>query len=411
MYPLYALLFADAGLSDAQISALFAIWSAVALLAEVPTGMLADRVPRRAALAAAGAVQATGFALWLLTPGFPGFAAGFALWAVGGALTSGALEALLFDALTALGAPGQFPRLLGRVTSAGLLAQLPAAALATVLVGAGGYALAGWASVVVCLAAAALAACLPEPRPAPPVANGAPAPPGDVASDGAPGPVGQEAPAPSGFLADLRATAALPGAAGCALAVALVTALDAVEEYAGLLAQDWGVPSAAVPLALVAVPLAGAAGAGLAGVCTRHRGRSLVLPLAGAAASLAGAALLARPAGVLAVAAFYGLCQLVQVALGARLQERIPGGRRATVTSVAGVGAEVASLAVFAAWAQGGALAVSALVAAVAAALPWLLRAPGSGRRPVRDGVTRRCPWSRRAGRRRRSPPAPGPRR
>jgi hypothetical protein len=29
LYPLYALLFADSGLSGAQISALFAIWSAV----------------------------------------------------------------------------------------------------------------------------------------------------------------------------------------------------------------------------------------------------------------------------------------------------------------------------------------------------------------------------------------------
>ena len=143
----------------------------MALVAEVPTGMLADRVPRRAALAAAGVVQGAGFALWLLAPGFPGFAAGFALWAVGGALTSGALEALLFDALTALGAPERFPRLLGRVTSAGLLAQLPAAALATVLFALGGYALAGWVSVGVCLAAAALATGFPEPRPDPSVAR------------------------------------------------------------------------------------------------------------------------------------------------------------------------------------------------------------------------------------------------
>jgi len=35
LYEFYALLFADNGLTDAQISALFAVWSVVGLLAEV----------------------------------------------------------------------------------------------------------------------------------------------------------------------------------------------------------------------------------------------------------------------------------------------------------------------------------------------------------------------------------------
>jgi MFS family permease len=62
LYPLYALLFADTGMSGAQISALFAIWSAVGVIAEVPSGALADRFSRRACLVAAGVLQACGYA-------------------------------------------------------------------------------------------------------------------------------------------------------------------------------------------------------------------------------------------------------------------------------------------------------------------------------------------------------------
>ena len=92
IYPLYALLFADTGLSDAQISVLFAVWSVVGIVAEVPSGALADHVGHRTALVAGAVVQAVGYACWVVFPGFAGFAAGFVLWGLGGALASGAQE-------------------------------------------------------------------------------------------------------------------------------------------------------------------------------------------------------------------------------------------------------------------------------------------------------------------------------
>ena len=69
-------LFADTGLSDAEISVLFALWSAVGIVAEVPSGALADRFGRRTSLAAGALLQAVGFATWTLFPGLLGFAAG-----------------------------------------------------------------------------------------------------------------------------------------------------------------------------------------------------------------------------------------------------------------------------------------------------------------------------------------------
>ena len=80
IYPLYALFFADTGMSAGQISSLLAIWSAVSLVAEVPAGAVADRVDRRLLIAAAELVRSVGFAVWALWPGYPGFAMGFVLW-------------------------------------------------------------------------------------------------------------------------------------------------------------------------------------------------------------------------------------------------------------------------------------------------------------------------------------------
>src|SRR5205085_2002823 len=49
------------------------------------------------------------------------------------------------------------------------------------------------------------------------------------------------------------------------VAAALLGGIDSVEEYWPLMAGDWGVPAGAVPIATLAIPLAGAVGAALAG--------------------------------------------------------------------------------------------------------------------------------------------------
>src|SRR3954469_16434100 len=163
-YPLYALLFLDTGLSDAQISLLFALWSVTAVVAEVPTGLLADRWSRRGSVVLGGVLEAVAFAVWTAAPSYWGFAIGFVIWGLAGALMSGASEALVYDALAAVGAESAYATVNGRMMSMELLVQLPTAALATGLFALGGYPLVGWASAVICLAAAALALRFPEGR-------------------------------------------------------------------------------------------------------------------------------------------------------------------------------------------------------------------------------------------------------
>src|ERR671920_603995 len=161
-YPLYALLFLDTGLSNAQISVLFAIWSVTGFVCEVPAGVLADRWSRRGVVVLAGVLQAARFAVWKAAPGTWAFSLSFVIWGLSGALVSGASEALVYDGLAAVGAGSAYARVNGWMTSAELLVQVPTAFAASALFAVGGDPLVGWASVVVCLAAAALALRFPE---------------------------------------------------------------------------------------------------------------------------------------------------------------------------------------------------------------------------------------------------------
>ena len=354
-------------MSDARISSLLLIWTAVGIVAEVPSGALADRFSRRGALAAAGVLQAAGYLLWMgplwtAVPGYTAFAAGFVLWGVGGAFGSGALEALLYDGLASVGGEAHYPKVYARVTAVSLLSQLPTAAAATVLFATGGYPLVGWASVATCLAAAAVATRLPESRPGAGAA--------DEADDGC-----DDGP---GYLAVLRAgvgeAARNPAVRAALVAVAVIGGLDAVDEYFPLLAHDWGVATPAIPAAMVAIALAGAAGAALGGAASRMRPRTLAAILALAVAGFCAAALVHRPLAVAGMALAYGLYRLVLVVTDARLQPQIEGSSRATVTSVASLGTELTAAVFVAAWAVDRPWLVALIALAAAAGLPRLLR-------------------------------------
>ena len=358
------MLFSDAGLSTARISTLFVVWTVTGLLAEVPSGALADRFSRRWALVAAGVFQAAGYVLWIAAPGYSAFAGGFVLWGIGGALASGAFEALLYDGLASLGAESEYPRVYGQVTAVGLLSQVPAAAAATILFSTGGYDVVGWASVACCLAGSAVALRLPEAR-------------SEVTGAG-PGDEVDGVTAERGYLAVLRSglveVARRPAVRAAVVAVAVLGGLDGLEEYFSLLAQDWGIATSAIPLAVLGVPLVGAAGAALGGAASGLRPRTLAILLAAGVAVFGGACLLKLPVGVAGIALAYGTYQLVLVVVDTRLQRGIEGQARATVTSVASLGIGLSAIVFYSAWALGMPVLVGVLALAVAASLPRLLR-------------------------------------
>ncbi|WP_324189212.1 MFS transporter [Nocardia otitidiscaviarum] len=161
LFALYALIFADHGLSTAQISGLLAIWSATAFLLEVPSGAWADTVSRRGLLIVSGLLLVAGFGMWTVFPSYLGFALGFVLWGASGALLSGTFEALLYDELAARGETADYARIMGYTRAASETAALLGIVAAAPLYAWGGYALVGWSSVAIAALHTALALTLP----------------------------------------------------------------------------------------------------------------------------------------------------------------------------------------------------------------------------------------------------------
>ncbi|MGW3606577.1 MFS transporter [Micromonospora sp. NPDC005161] len=369
LYPVYALLFADTGLSVGQISSLFVIWSAAGILFEVPSGAWADTVSRRLLLRLAPLVTAAAYALWVLVPSYPAFAVGFLLWGAGGALVSGALEALVWTELDRLGAVGRYPRVLGRARTAGVLGVLVSGVLAGPVLAVGGYPAVGVGSVLACLLAAAVAGRFPEHR-TPPTA---PAVAGEADPES---PSGVHDSDPSWWdtlRAGVTQVRTHPPVRAAVLLVAVVAAdWGALDEYTPLLALDTGVGAQVVPLLLLLL-WAGVTTGGLLAPAGERLGAlgyaALLVVVAGA---LAGGALIAHPAGFVLLAVAFGAAQLATVLADARLQARITGNSRATVTSLAGMATDVLVIVTYVGYGLVATAAGNAVAFAVAAG-PYLI--------------------------------------
>jgi MFS family permease len=272
----YTLLFADTGLSTAEISSLFIIWSVTGFGLEVPSGVLADATSRRMLLVVGPLLAAAGSALWVFAPSYPAFAVGFALWGIEGALRSGALEALVYEELDRVGEAERYPRLIGRASAAETTAAALAMAAAAPVFALGGYEWVGIASVAVRIAASAVATTLPEHRTAATRRT----------DDAEPPPAGPAAVVRHG-IAELRAAPRVRAA--ILLVPAIVAIWGSLEEYLGLLLREAGAAVAEVPLLLVLV-WAGVAAGGLLGERAARlssRGLALLLAASGAASRLA----------------------------------------------------------------------------------------------------------------------------
>lgn len=95
--PILVLSFQARGLDLASVGRLMALYGAVTLLLELPTGGLSDVVGRRPVLVAGSLASALGAVTLALSPQLAGLSAGVVLLAVGRALGSGPLESWFVD--------------------------------------------------------------------------------------------------------------------------------------------------------------------------------------------------------------------------------------------------------------------------------------------------------------------------
>ena len=375
LYAVYALLFADRGVGPSQISLLFILWALTSFLCEIPSGAWADTFDRRGLLVLSAGIYGVGFSSWMVWQSFAGFALGFGCWGLSSALMSGTFESLVYDELVERGAREQYAGLIGWAQSTALVANLAATAAAAGLFRLGGFPLVGWASVAVAGVQGLLAATLPVSR----RARHGRHPEGALAATEH---------AASGYLAMLRAGLAeaghRPDVRRILVLASAMVAMTTYDEYFPLVARAHGVPTAVVPV-LVAVTVVGQAlGTALVGRSARADGRLVAAMVASGSVLVAVGVLVTPYAGFVAVAVGYGLCNNAMVVGETRLQDRITGPARATVTSVLGVLEDLSAITLFGCFALGSRvlgfpelvalMAIPAVLVALAVAR-WL---PGS---------------------------------
>ena len=321
IFPFYTVMFAEAGLTPIQIGLALAAWSLTAIILEIPTGALADRVSRRWLLLVAQLIRGFGFLLWFLIPGFWGFLAGLVLWGVKTALVSGTFEALLFDELKAEGREHHYAQAFGWAQT-GRFVGVMTSALGAAAIADAGYPMLCLISAATAVLGAASALLLP-PAPAALVMRKV-------------HPVQR-------MRAGVAEAVTRPGVLPILLFIAGMQALlAACEDYWPIFAQQVGLKSAQIALFVAAMGAAQAIGASVAHrIPLAHRAALHGLVALGGCCLIAAAATF-QPWSVGLAVVFTGLCRIADVQADARFQHALSGEARATVASVKGFASQCA---------------------------------------------------------------------
>ena len=326
IFPLYVVMFADAGLTPVQISICLIAWSAVNFVLQVPSGVIADRYSRRRILALAQLGRGAGFAVWFVYPHFWGFLFGLLLWGAKSAFTSGTFEALLYDELKAIGSTDTYTRVFGRtraVQAVGvLLAALGSAAIARY-----GYRPALLASAGSALLALVAALALPE----------APAQASVTKTD---------------YLGHLRQGLAIsfrePVVLNILVFSSFVLALGAaLEEFWPIFGAKVGLARPVIALFVGAQNAIEALVSLVAYRVTTLGPRGYYALFAFGGVVLIAAAAAFKPWAMILLAGYSGLMKLIAVVFEGRLQHAIGSGQRATISSVKSFMAQIGITALY----------------------------------------------------------------
>ncbi len=124
-FPTTAIYLVDVGhVSLAGIGVITVVTAVVSLIAQMPTGYVADRYTRRLAMILGSVILALGAAVLAVWPSLLGGLLAGVLVGLGFAFISGASQALIHDSLEACGKTDQFIKIMGRAQSMGLLGNI-----------------------------------------------------------------------------------------------------------------------------------------------------------------------------------------------------------------------------------------------------------------------------------------------
>lgn len=326
IYPLYAVMFSERGLSALEISILFSVWSTVTFLLEIPSGAIADKYSRKHILFFGQIVRLMGYACWMFFQSFWGFLAGFVCWGIESAFASGTFQALVFDELKHAGEEDSYAKIMGRAgslsTAGGVIATLSAAIMIKF-----GYAFVVAASLV-SLAVSSLA-----------IVSLSSAPRAERVSE-------------ESYLCVLKAGVSEAFRNRVVLRLMMffcfaMVFLPQLEEYWSLFYRCAGIPVAGIPILCVVMSLPGVVAGAVAHRFERVSDRVIIAGFAACGVVLFVAARFMQLASVLGVPLICSLWVIIGVVLEARLQHSIEGEARATVLSVGGCAEEIVAVFIY----------------------------------------------------------------
>lgn len=324
IYPLYAVMFADNGLSATQISLLFIVWSAISFLLEVPSGAIADKYPRKYVLLIATILHAATFASWLLWPTFWGFLVGFIIWGISSALASGTQEALVYDELKKTGSEKQYAKVTGRMETIDILAMIIAGFIAATLAHLG-YTPLLLLSIAAALLSTVVLTFLPKAKP--------------IETTG-------EEKYWTYLVDGVKLVLRNKKIFFLVLFMGVVTGLGAVDEYYDLLLNEQGMSNTMIAFWIGVIYIFGAIGSSLA---YRLEGKKvpLIIGVVVWGILLLPATLLPFPYAPLALGLFVSFFYIVKILFNTYLQHELTDKNRATATSVGGLLSEIGALISF----------------------------------------------------------------
>jgi MFS family permease len=154
-----------AGLTLTQVFTLNAWFMFCLMVFEVPTGAVADRFGRKWSIVLGSIVTAAACFVYVSTPRFVVFLGAEVLFGLGGALVSGADEALAYDSLVAAGEVERAPRWLARLQAAQLIGIVVGALGGSVIASRWGLRAPVMLQTIPILLSGAVASTLVEVRP------------------------------------------------------------------------------------------------------------------------------------------------------------------------------------------------------------------------------------------------------
>jgi len=324
IYPFYALMFQDNGLSGSQISSLFVVLSVMIFLLEVPSGSIADKYSRKRVLLIGIMARAVAFGVWLLFPGYIGFLVGFMFWGIKRALVSGTMEAFVYDELQRLGKTGLYTKLTGSMQTHSLFGFV-LGGLGASLLAEKGYSIILILSIVaVCISAVAIY-LLPS---APKIKSTEEVRYFDYLRDG------------------VRLVAHRPMLRSIVLFGAAIGGLRVIDEYYNLFLKELHFSNSEIALWIAAIYVFGAIGSACAHRFETKRPSAFIGLIVWG--TLLGLAIILPPIfAPLFVGLFAMLFYAMSVLTNSYLQKHTESKTRATTTSVMSFLSEIFALAVF----------------------------------------------------------------